>query len=124
MNVIGEGYNDAGTLIAYMISDYEFDTPKVYRDSKEHNFHNTGMGFKSGDRLFYGVAGVDAAAEPGGLMWFWGEIPAAYGNPVAILDATGRQPVSGALFMSAESLFWGFEGWSLFEGIPAGIGRR
>lgn len=95
--MIGEGYDDAGTLIAYMISDYKLDTPKVHRDSKEHNFHNTGTGFKSGDRLFYGVAGGDAAAESGGLVWV--EIPAAFGNPVAILDAAKRQPVSGALFI-------------------------
>lgn len=90
VNVIGEGLDDERTFTDYMISDYETGVPGVYRDSKEHDFNDNGAGFTSGDRLFYGVAGVDAAGKVGDLNWCWVEIPAKAGSPVIILDASEK----------------------------------
>ncbi len=90
VNVIGDGLDDEPTFIANLISEYEAGTPGVYRDSKEHDFNDDGAGFKAGDHLFYGVAGVDKAGNPGGLNWYWVEVPAAPGDPVLILDSANK----------------------------------
>lgn len=87
VNVIGGGYDDEKTLIGYILMDYEDGVPGVYMDVNEHKFNNNGAGFKAGDKLFYYVVGVDQADKPGGLNWFWVEVPANIGDPVIILDS-------------------------------------
>lgn len=91
VNVIGEGYDDEQTFINYMVMDYEYGEPGVYRDSGTHQFNNNGAGFSAGDTLFYGVAGEDADGKTGKLNWAWIQMPQNPGDQVIILDGPGVQ---------------------------------
>lgn len=89
-NVIGDGLDDEQTFVEYLISDYQTGTPGVYRDSKEHTFNDNGAGFKAGDHLFYGVAGVDKDGNRGDLNWYWVEVPSKPGDSVLVLDSADK----------------------------------